>query len=732
MNTARLSAETENLLERESLNPALTRALRGMTAFVAPLVVCQLVGAGPDAYFAAMGAQVVALTDVRGAYRFRLVILLVVTAIITAATLLGSLSGAYALTAVLGMGAIAVLSGLWRHLSWDYGPGLGISSALLFIVALAQAAGHEPVWHHTAFAFGGALWGIGLQAMLWPFRPQHALRHAVAESWVSLSELFSAMRPDATRSAQDQEKAVTQRELDLRGTLDRTYEVLANAEGGRNARLVTHLQELHLTAAQLGTRTVALNASLEGLVSRADFPRLAASLDSLLLSLNNLTRSIAITTITHRPENFSVSDVRLRRCASLVRVVSGRLASLGASETEIAMPREILRQIGEHLSVIEKALKETVDRGGAGPGFPLKLPDLSVISLRSLASWMNPSHDLDPVLVRHTLRMTVLTMLGIALYKGFEIPRGYWIAFTVIVVLQPDYGSTRKRAGQRILGTLAGSLLASAFLWVHMPLSLLDTLIGAAVFGFAYYQKQRYGVAVFFITLMLVLLMETGSTVHIDFTLDRLLCNLGGGALALVGALFFWPTWERQRFPVTMAAAIRANRAHLEKVTSLLFAGSAFEGKAIHIKRAAESANSSAAASLQRMLGDPASRQSNIETAAALVHSNTRITRALTVLRTNIQPGQPVESPGLTLAALKTGEVLEELAHMVETDLQTEADIHARLAELDQLESTAATQRHELVRLQLSKIATEISAMLLAMNPQAAGTENEDRKPSTA
>jgi uncharacterized membrane protein YccC len=112
---------------------------------------------------------------------------------------------------------------------------------------------------------------------------------------------------------------------------------------------------------------------------------------------------------------------------------------------------------------------ETVDHGAVHSGFPLHLPELSGVSLRSLSAWINPAPEVDSVLIRYSLRMAVVTMLAVAAYKYFGIPRGYWIAFTTIVVLQPDYGSTRARAGQRSLGTVAGSLLASALLWIKLP-----------------------------------------------------------------------------------------------------------------------------------------------------------------------------------------------------------------------------------------------------------------------
>lgn len=713
-------ADADTLLQRESLDPVITRALRGTAAFVAPLVLFQWLGPSPDVYFACIGAQVVALTDVRGAYRMRFAVLLAVLAIITASTWAGSLVNPHPVAAVLAMGAFALLSGLWRHLSWDYGPGLGVSSVLLFIIALALPANHAPAWQHAAYTVAGGLWGIGLQALLWPFRPQHGLRHSVAESWMSVSELFASMRAPGTRDKVDASPArpradtIEERELQLREILDRTQTLLAHAKNRRDARFVAHLQELHLAAVRLGTRAVALNASLETLAKVDAFPQLTASLDSLLLSFTNLTRSIALTTITHRPENFALSEARLRRCANLAQVVSGQLALVKVDAFETSMPREILRQIGELLAAIETALRETVDRGEAPARLPARLPDISMFSLKTLSAWMTPPQRIDPVLVRHTLRLAALTMLGVALYKGFDIPRGYWIAFAIIVVLQPDYGSTKKRAGQRMLGTFAGAALATAFLWVRLPLPALDLLIAGTVFGFAYHQKRRYGIAVFFITIMLVLLMATVTTVHIDYAMDRLLCNLAGGVLALLGALFLWPSWERRRFPAILAAAIRANAAYLAKVMDRFLAGVAFDDNAFRVKHATENADRHALASLQRLLGDPDSQQSDSETAAAIFHSTTRITRAITVLLTAIREGEKLDAPDLALVAQKLGAALERLAASLEAETLPDIDVPARLAELDQIEAAASTGRHRLVRLQLGKVATELGAITLA------------------
>jgi len=109
--------------------------------------------------------------------------------------------------------------------------------------------------------------------------------------------------------------------------------------------------------------------------------------------------------------------------------------------------------------------------------------------------------------------MAVFTMLAVALYEVWNIPRGYWIAFTIMVVLQPDYGSTRQRAAARIGGTVGGIVLAGCLLELKLPLLALDAFATAMAFVFAYFLKRRYWLAIFFVTINLVLITETMSPV---------------------------------------------------------------------------------------------------------------------------------------------------------------------------------------------------------------------------
>jgi uncharacterized membrane protein YccC len=714
MITSRVSSQAGRLFEHSVLTTDVARALRSTVAFTAAWVVCLLTGHALAAVFVATAAQNVAMLDVRGDYRARIVILLTMTAVMAVSVFAGTVTGGNVWSATLMTGALALLGGCWRHLSGDYGPNLAIVSALLFLIALSQPGdGHQGLLLMAWVCLGG-VGAIVIQFSGWFVRPQHALRHAVAESWVAASDLITAMRTE-TNDGRPCASDFAQKESDLRATVDRTLRALEAGTSQRSPTFLKHLDDVTQLAARLATRVAAFHTSLEAVNARPGSAPIAPTLDSVLRSLANASRSVALTLITHRPEQLVALEVRLRRCADLIQVLDGRLSSLDPADADVAQARQVLAQVAELLPVVCSTLAETVDHGSAAPGFALRLRELGDLSLRSLNSWLNTAPQLDSVLVRYTSRVAVLTMIAVAAYKWFDVPRGYWIAFTALVVLQPDYGSTRQKAGQRIVGTLAGSLLGSLLLWVKMPVGLLVFLASGMAFCFAYFLKRRYTLAVFFVTLMLVLITEAVTPVHLDFTVARLISNLTGGVMALIAAVIFWPKWEQEQFPRIIAVAVRANRKYLETVAAQLVGGEPFAGKAVQAKREVERANSQASASLQRLLSEPSSQHNNLERAAALTTYNQRLTRAVTLLDLRLNKRERFTQPGFDTIIASVGGSMETLASGLE-----HGDAASAGARLTIETARTASSETALVYGQLTKIVTEIEAMALA-----AGTPTE-------
>lgn len=730
----------KHFIEHVELRADATRAFRALVAFAVPLIVCHKLNRPAEAMFISMAAMNLSLPDLRGAYRVRLGILATMTLVAASSALLGVMFAENPVGAVVAMGILALLGGLWRHLSADYGPSMAVSSGLLFLLGLSQPGGGHAGFEFAKLVMLGGLFATFLHACHWLFRPQHALRYAVAETWVTASDLVAAMRPGSAPDKKIRNESVARLEGDLRATLDRTFVILGAAESRKQARLLAHLEAMRLEVVHFTMRAIAFNTSLESIVERTDFARCVPVVDSVLKALSDAARSVAITLIMHRSENLTASNLRLQRCQHLIKTLDEQIAAIPASAAA-AQVRATLEQLEQVLPRILAVLQETAERTLSRSAFSAGLPDISARSIQSLGAWMRPAARPDPLLIRHSVRMAVFTMFAVAIYKGFDIPRGYWIAFSIMVVLQPDYGSTRQRAGARIGGTLAGIVLASALIWLEMPLAVLDALAATTAFMFAYFLKRRYGLAIFFITINLVFVTETLLPVHRDFMEARVLATLLGGGMALIAARIFWPAWEGEQFPPLLATAVRANQNFLLSMSAWLGIPQAETTDVLMLKRRAENANRSVAASVERLLGEPTGLHENPERAAALATYNQRVTRALTVLAVQLPATEKPDSPAIATIVNQISTALENLAKVIESGSEDSAvaELTKELGKLEGEFSSAhifavndpnpMTSPASLTWVELAKTIAEIRAMTMAL--KMAPTTNAAASPVT-
>jgi uncharacterized membrane protein YccC len=455
----------------------------------------------------------------------------------------------------------------------------------------------------------------------------------------------------------------------------------------------------------------ALNPSLERLMEPPGPGPLAAAFRSVLTSLVNTSRSLALALVSHQAGHLARFEVRLLRLTDLLRLLRERAAARLGDGPEGAHLAEVLSAIQEHLPRMRGALRAAMERARERGPISFELFDLETWTLRPLATALNFSLSIDPALVRFTFRLAALMMAATAAYRFWHLPHGYWIPLGIVVVLQPDYGATRARATQRVLGTLAGVLAGSLLLWLRLPLWTLLAATAAVCWAFTYYIKRDYAVAVFYITLLVVLQFQAAGPVTASLTLQRLGLTLAGCAMALLAALSFWPVWERDRFPPLLADAIRGNRAFLDRLCRGLAGDEGVTPWSVtQAKRRAQRANSLVFSSLNRMAGDPRIQQEGIERAAALANHNLRITRGLSVIAVRFTPG----APPLAVAAMAkaTGTALEALAAVVEG-----AGPASLAGPRAALEAAALPEpsdpRGAWVAAQLELVGTELGAMLL-------------------
>ncbi len=172
------------------------------------------------------------------------------------------------------------------------------------------------------------------------------------------------------------------------------------------------------------------------------------------------------------------------------------------------------------------------------PGWPLA-------NLRSQLRWQAP-------VARYAARTTLAC--GCALALGHAMPwasHPHWILMTVAVVMRGSLDQTLLRRDARIVGTLAGCLVAAALIalmphpaWLLLPLALALSL----AHGFVLLDYRVTAAAGAVLALLQSHLLSPG-TAPLWVTVGERLADTVLGALLAWGFTHVWPTWERQQLP---------------------------------------------------------------------------------------------------------------------------------------------------------------------------------------
>lgn len=150
--------------------------------------------------------------------------------------------------------------------------------------------------------------------------------------------------------------------------------------------------------------------------------------------------------------------------------------------------------------------------------------------LRGLIKQLSPRS----IIFLHALRLAVATAIAIAIFKIFRLEHGYWLIITVLVIVKPVFADTRKRAWERVIGSVVGGIFAIVIAAFVQNLIILDVLL--LVFSILAFSHVRtnYGFYAFFLTPFVVLMIDTVIPGDWEVAIVRILDTLGGGAIAIV------------------------------------------------------------------------------------------------------------------------------------------------------------------------------------------------------
>ena len=587
------------------VRPAYAAGFRAALATVVPLIIGHALRLSGGTWMSLAGFSG-AIADKGGAYASRASAIAALTGFGAISVLLGALASHHLVVAVPLTFAVALVCALGR--AWgNTGATVGGSVLNMFVISLAfsstslaEAAGR------LGYVIVGGSWSAFLALVLWPVQPYRPARLALADALRKLAGYVSeVVEPLASPTAAVD--ALPAGSLTVRAALEHASAVLAAirrgrpGESGRGERLLV----LRETTDQMFGNLIALVETIEAIPpTQRDAARIGIIADALrevIRTLHELADRV------QEERQTGATTVRVAGAPLVATLTSIERDPQRAEAAALyAHAAAVLDRIAQFANV---AATNVAELDGAHVPAPVTLPETEepreppspLAPLRSVLGY-------DSLVLRHALRVALVTTAAVLLAGVLRLPRGYWVTVTAVIILQPYTGVTTQRAVQRVIGTVVGGLLTAALgalfhdIRAILVLSFVFAAVSVAVLPLNY---TAFSV---FLTPTFVLLAEASAG---DWHLAsvRVMNTILGGALALFGVRLLWPAPEWQRLPVSLAAALRANREYLRTVVRIFADRSDAAGRELRARRRdAALASINAEESFQRLLAEHGGR----------------------------------------------------------------------------------------------------------------------------
>jgi uncharacterized membrane protein YccC len=294
--------------------------------------------------------------------------------------------------------------------------------------------------------------------------------------------------------------------------------------------------------------------------------------------------------------------------------------------------------------------------------------------------------DYDPMLLvrnftfkstifRHSLRLSVIVMIGYALGSIFPFQNQYWILLTIIIIMRPSYGLTKSRAKDRMIGTLIGGAIAYGMVFLIQDVYVYGVMsVASLVIALSLIQKN-YKASAIFITLSVVFIYAILSPDILTVIKFRILDTLVGAGLSYVAMLWLWPTWESVDIKKSIEKSVIANKAFLHKITEYYQLKGIIPTSYNIARKEAFWETSNLSLAFQRMAQEPKSKQRGADKIYELVFLNHKFLASLASLSTYMQHHETKE------ASERFNMVIEIIEEKLERVLQCLKDKECNVAE---------------------------------------------------
>ncbi|AIG03507.1 inner membrane protein YccS [Pseudomonas fluorescens] len=373
-----------------------------------------------------------------------------------------------------------------------------------------------------------------------------------------------------------------------------------------------------------------------------------------------------------------------------------------------------LRALAANLSTLDRLLSDASNPDSLADASDSSLLDRSPRNLKEM--WTRLRTQLTPtsLLFRHALRLPLALSVGYGMVHLIHPSQGYWIILTTLFVCQPNYGATRRKLGQRIVGTAIGLTVAWA-LFDLFPSPLVQSMFAIAA-GLVFFinRTTRYTLATAAITLMVLFCFNQVGDGYGLF-LPRLFDTLLGSLIAGLAVFLFLPDWQGRRLNKVLANTLTCNSIYLRQIMQQYAAGKSDDLAYRLARRNAHNADAALSTTLANMLMEPGHFRKEADVGfrfLVLSHTLLSYLSGLGAHRDTQLPAdvreQLIEGAGKTLAT-SIDEIATGLANKQPIAVQSDTE-EALAVELEQMPDEI-DEAQRLVQTQLALICRQLGPL---------------------
>ena len=164
---------------------------------------------------------------------------------------------------------------------------------------------------------------------------------------------------------------------------------------------------------------------------------------------------------------------------------------------------------------------------------------------------------------RYAVRLTAAMLIGFGISSFFAVSHTYWVLLTIVTILKPVYNVTRRRNIQRVIGTLAGVIIASLILFLIANATLLLILLVVSMLMAYSFLRINYLGFVIFLTIYIIITFHFLNPVEFQSLIgERMIDTFIGSVIAALAARFIFPVWEHENIKTAMQETLETNRVY--------------------------------------------------------------------------------------------------------------------------------------------------------------------------